>query len=52
MYGASDVHVENVPDARLRKSTDALAVVIHAALRNAETRALRKQFLIQRIPGS
>jgi threonine dehydrogenase-like Zn-dependent dehydrogenase len=32
MYGAGDVRVENVPDARLIESTDALVVVTHAAI--------------------
>ena len=32
MYGAGDVRVENVPDARLIESTDALVVVTRAAI--------------------
>jgi threonine dehydrogenase-like Zn-dependent dehydrogenase len=32
MYGAGDVRVENVPDARLIESTDALVVVTSAAI--------------------
>jgi threonine dehydrogenase-like Zn-dependent dehydrogenase len=32
MYGAGDVRVENVPDARLKESTDALVVVTIAAI--------------------
>lgn len=32
MYGAGDVRVENVPDARIKESTDALVVVTHAAI--------------------
>jgi threonine dehydrogenase-like Zn-dependent dehydrogenase len=32
MYGAGDVRVENVPDARLIEPTDALLVVTHAAI--------------------
>jgi threonine dehydrogenase-like Zn-dependent dehydrogenase len=32
MYGAGDVRVENVPDARLIEPTDALVVVTHAAI--------------------
>jgi threonine dehydrogenase-like Zn-dependent dehydrogenase len=32
MYGAGDVRVENVPDARLKESTDALVVVTRAAI--------------------
>lgn len=32
MYGAGDVRVENVPDARLKESTDALLVVTRAAI--------------------
>lgn len=32
MYGAGDVRVENVPDARLKEPTDALVVVTRAAI--------------------
>lgn len=32
MYGAGDVRVENVPDARIKESTDALVVVTRAAI--------------------
>ncbi len=32
MYGAGDVHVENVPDAKLIESSDALVRVIRAAI--------------------
>ena len=32
MYGAGDVRVENVPDAQIKESTDALVVVTHAAI--------------------
>jgi threonine dehydrogenase-like Zn-dependent dehydrogenase len=32
MYGAGDVRVENVPDARLAETTDALVVVTHACI--------------------
>jgi threonine dehydrogenase-like Zn-dependent dehydrogenase len=32
MYGAGDVRVENVPDARLKEPTDALVVVTHAPI--------------------
>lgn len=32
MYGAGDVRVENVPDARLKEPTDALVVVTSAAI--------------------
>ncbi len=32
MYGAGDVRVENVPDAQLKESTDALVVVTRAAI--------------------
>jgi threonine dehydrogenase-like Zn-dependent dehydrogenase len=32
MYGAGDVRVENVPDARLVEPTDALVVVTHACI--------------------
>src|SRR5205809_2240190 len=32
MFGAGDVHIETVPDARLVKPTDALVVVTHAAI--------------------
>jgi threonine dehydrogenase-like Zn-dependent dehydrogenase len=32
MYGAGDVRVENVPDARLKEATDALVIVTHAAI--------------------
>ena len=32
MYGAGDVRVENVPDAQLRESTDALVRVTRAAI--------------------
>src|SRR4051812_8986483 len=32
MYGAGDVRIENVPDARLIEPTDALVVVSHAAI--------------------
>ncbi|MBI5297604.1 MAG: alcohol dehydrogenase catalytic domain-containing protein [Chloroflexi bacterium] len=32
MYGAGDVRVENVPDAQIKESTDALVVVTRAAI--------------------
>ncbi len=32
MYGAGDVRVETVPDARLIESTDALVIVARAAI--------------------
>ncbi|MEI7846697.1 MAG: alcohol dehydrogenase catalytic domain-containing protein [Chloroflexota bacterium] len=32
MYGAGDVRIENVPDARLKEATDALLVVTRAAI--------------------
>ena len=32
IYGAGDVRVENVPDARIKESTDALVVVTRAAI--------------------
>ncbi len=32
MYGAGDVRIESVPDARLIEATDALVVVKHAAI--------------------
>jgi hypothetical protein len=32
MYGAGDVRVENVPDARLKEPIDALVVVTRAAI--------------------
>ena len=32
MYGAGDVRVENVPDAGIRESTDALVTVTHACI--------------------
>ena len=32
MYGAGDVHVENVPDARLIEQTDALVAVTRACI--------------------
>jgi threonine dehydrogenase-like Zn-dependent dehydrogenase len=32
MYGAGDVRVENVPDARIIEPTDALIVVTRAAI--------------------
>ncbi len=32
MYGAGDVRIETVPDARLIESTDALVVVTRAAI--------------------
>ena len=32
MYGAGDVRVETVPDARLIEPTDALVAVTHAAI--------------------
>src|SRR5438309_8956584 len=32
MFGAGDVHIETVPDARLVKPTDALVVVTRAAI--------------------
>ena len=32
MYGAGDVRVENVPDAQIKESTDALVIVTRAAI--------------------
>jgi len=32
MYGAGDVRVENVPDATIIESTDALVMVTHSAI--------------------
>ena len=42
MYGAGDVRVENVPDARLMEPTDALLTITHACICGSDLWPYRK----------